>query len=206
MERIALIANSKITNYSLIKPIILQNDKVIAVDGGLNHCETMGITPDLIIGDLDSANESSIQKYAAIPTKIYPNDKDHSDLELAVIECLQDNPKIITLFGVLENRIDHTLSNLYLLTRYPGKIVIESDHETVHCITGFQEIACQPGQQISLIALPSPCIGVTTSGLKWELAGQTLDQSFFSLSNVSLKSSCSIEVREGTLLCCLSRH
>jgi thiamine pyrophosphokinase len=205
MKRIALIANSKITHYSLIKPKILQHEQVIAVDGGLNHCHRMQITPNLIIGDLDSAEKGLIEQYSTVPTKTFPKDKDHSDLELGIIHCLEMKSVRITLFGALENRMDHSLSNLYLLTRYPSIDTIESDHETIFCITGSHEFHCQPDQCISLIPLGEPCSGVSTSGLKWELNNQTLDKEFFSLSNVCLKSTFSIDVKKGTLLCCIYR-
>lgn len=205
MTSVALVANSKITNDSLIKPMILKNDKIIAVDGGIKHCDRMGITPDLIIGDLDSSSEKILAKYQEVPKKVYPKEKDYTDLELAVSHCLEENPTSITLFGVLENRLDHSLSNLYLLTRYPGRIIIESDHETIHCLQEFREFNCLPNQEVSLIPLPSSCKEVSTHGLKWELYGQELNPTFFSLSNVTLGKSFSVSLRKGTLLCCISR-
>ncbi|MEM1282434.1 MAG: thiamine diphosphokinase [Chlamydiota bacterium] len=206
MVKIALVANSKISNEQLIAPLILRHDVIIAVDGGLNQCDRMEIEPNLIIGDLDSVDQKLMRKYSSIPTKTYPKEKDYSDLELALVENLRETTSVITLFGVLENRLDHALGNLYLLSRFPGRAIIESDHETVHCVSGFKAFQSKPGQEVSCIPFPSPCSGVTTSGLKWEVEDRTLDKTFYSLSNVALGESFNINVEEGTLLCCLLRN
>lgn len=201
MSAFALIANGRIEDYQKIAPSIASHEQIIAVDGGYHHCKKMGITPDLLIGDFDSFQEiSSVQ----IPRKKFPKDKNFSDLELAIEESLSLGADKITLFGALEKRLDHAISNLSLLLKYPSNIVIESSYEKTFALSGTNEVTTQPFQTISLLPLFSPAYGVTTKGLKWELTKQTLDQNFLSLSNVSLGSSFTVTVEKGTLICTLN--
>jgi len=202
----ALVGNGAIHEYGFIASLIKDYDRCIAVDGGLAHCQAMGITPDLIIGDLDSIPPELLKKYSKVPTTIFPKDKDHSDMELA-IDTVRTRYNIhkFGLFGAMEKRMDHALSNLYLLQRHPEKAVIKTETETIIAIEGQRRMNCYPGQCISLIPLGSPVIGVTTQGLKWELSEATLNQNFFSLSNVCLGSFFDVSIAQGTLLCCLLR-
>ena len=49
-----------------------EEDIVVAVDGGLEYCEILGLTPDYIIGDFDSLQE---EKAAAMKELSDKNDK-----------------------------------------------------------------------------------------------------------------------------------
>ncbi|MCP3031148.1 thiamine diphosphokinase [Halobacillus sp. A1] len=71
------------------------------------------------IGDFDSVDEQSFQriKEEAKDFSIYPNEKDETDLELALqyVKSLQASE--LFLFGVTGGRLDHALINIQLL--YP---------------------------------------------------------------------------------------
>ena len=53
--RAVIIGNGDIKDYQYIKSKINDNDFIICADGGYNHAEKMGIVPDVLIGDFDSA-------------------------------------------------------------------------------------------------------------------------------------------------------
>jgi thiamine pyrophosphokinase len=93
---------------------------------------------------------------------------------------------------------------LILLSRYPGKIFLESDNERLFVIDKHSKFSTNPGQQISLIPMNGPVTGVRTQGLKWELDGKTLDKQFIGISNEATKSQVSISVEKGDLLCCIN--
>ena len=57
----ALIANGEILSYSKTKKLLSSFDQVVAVDGGLFHCDQMNLEPTLIVGDLDSASPELIK-------------------------------------------------------------------------------------------------------------------------------------------------
>ena len=54
MKRCVVVGGAKIENYELIRNALGPDDFVIYCDGGLNHKESLGAKPDLIVGDFDS--------------------------------------------------------------------------------------------------------------------------------------------------------
>lgn len=202
---IALIANGAIHDYDFIALLLRSYERFIAVDGGLLHCQIMHLVPDLIIGDLDSIAPEILSLYPNTPTKIYPTDKDQTDMELAIQAANSPTAKKIGVFGAMEKRTDHALANLHLMRRLPEKIIIETERETIFSIEGSHRFDCYKGQIISLIPIGSSPSGVTTKGLKWELQNATLDKHFISLSNVCQGSQFEISIGNGNLICCMSR-
>lgn len=201
----ALVANGAINNYLATAPLLKEYPYIIAVDGGIIHCDKMNITPHKIIGDLDSIPDELLLKYSNVPVQKFSILKDESDLELAIKSVYHPNIEKITIFGALEKRLDHTLANLHLIRRYPRKIWIETETELIWAICDDFEMACKPGQIISFIPMGEPVIGVSSSGLKWELKEAVLDKSFFSLSNVCLGSFIKMTLKRGDLIVCLQK-
>lgn len=201
----ALIANGKIHSYEKILPLVQRHQCVIAVDGGAHHCYQMNITPDLIIGDFDSISNEILHHYANVPTRRFNSEKDETDLELALQSIYTPEVEKVTLFAATENRTDHALANLHLIRRYPMKACIETESEHLFVINGPVEIACTPGQTISFIHLGTAALGVTSSGLKWEMHNATFSKYYFSLSNICLSNSIRLTLTSGDLLCCLQK-
>lgn len=201
---VALVANGKIPHPTNLASKIQTYPYLIAVDGGLNSCYALGLTPHLIIGDLDSAKAEVISSFEKIPRKTFPKDKDKTDLELAIEHALEMGAKRMTVFGALGGRSDHLIFNVHLLSRYPGKLFFENDDELLFVINKKVDLNCRVGQTLSLLPLNGPATGISTHGLKWELTNGTLDKNFMGISNVALQSKVTIEVASGDLLCALS--
>lgn len=201
----ALIANGALHDFALTRSLIATYELCIAVDGGLVHCRTMGIVPDLIIGDFDSVPPGLTDEYPNTPKIVFSTDKDDTDLELAVRAANVPAMKKIGVFAAMEKQTDHALANLHLMRRYPGKVVIETEKETIFAIEGKKSVECRPGQTLSLIPMGAPALGVTTHGLKWELTDATVNKDFMSISNCCLGTRVEIVIAEGDLICCLLR-
>lgn len=199
----ALIANGLLSNDAKLVASIRSHSHLIAVDGGLNHCLRLGLKPELIIGDFDSASPEALAHFHSVPRLEFPKDKDKTDLELALDHIDKSKAKKISVFGGLGKRVDHTLANINFLSLHPGLLFLESEQETLFVINHSAKLTCHPGQIISLIPLNGPARGVTTKGLKWELKDSKLDKHFLGISNIALGEAAHIEVREGDLLCCL---
>jgi len=205
VDSVALIANGAIHDYAFIAGLLRGYDKRIAVDGGLIHCHTMHVQPDLLVGDFDSVSAELLHLYRDTPMQKFPRDKDETDMEIAVQAADTMGVKKIGIFGAMEWRTDHAVANLHLMRRHAHKVIIETERESLFVISGKSRLACHPGQTVSLIPLGAPAKGVTTKGLKWELNHSTLDTNFMSISNICLENSFDITIDEGDLICCLLR-
>jgi thiamine pyrophosphokinase len=200
MSSFALIANGEIRDLQETANKLSGFSGVIAVDGGLKFCRLMGIKPNLIVGDFDSATPEDLNYFLEIPKEKHPAHKDLSDTEIGVIAALERGAEEVAVFGAWGDRIDHTLAAISLLDKYKGKVRIETERETLYAIYDYKKDSSFPGQTISLFSL-NGARGVTTRGLKWELQDQDLGNDFLSLSNVALGSSFEVRVKAGAVLC-----
>ncbi|GAB4186131.1 MAG: thiamine diphosphokinase [Simkaniaceae bacterium] len=205
MSTIAVIANGIISDFSTTAKIIKKYEKVIAVDGGIEHCKKMNIIPDCIVGDFDSAAQNTLRIYKNVKQYRYPKDKDKTDLELALEISEEDTAKKITVFAAMGNRIDHTLANIYLLTRYKGRLFLENEQEILFVIKNYVKLSTAKNQIISLLPLHGKVSGISTSHLKWNLKNSSMDKNFFGISNICLKKEIEISVKKGDLLCILQK-
>jgi thiamine pyrophosphokinase len=89
----------------------------IAVDQGLSHLHEQGITPILAIGDFDSlVNQALLEK---LKVERYPVRKDDTDTALAISYCVEAGYDEIDVYGVCGGRLDHLISVLITLRKYP---------------------------------------------------------------------------------------
>lgn len=200
---VALVVNGIVENRIITGNLIRKYDKVIAIDGGLSHCKSMEIYPDLIVGDLDSVDQKVLGQYTDVPTLRYPVNKDKTDTELGIEAALKWEPEKITLFGALGNRTDHLLYHLHLLQRFAYLIDIRSENEKIFLLKKQEQVSSFAGQTVSLIPLTGPVSGVQTKGLKWDIDSAVFDMDLMSISNVSLGESFTVSHLEGSLFCFL---
>ncbi len=199
---LVLIANAHFSDSPHFRDVLRKEHALIAVDGGLRHCKRLGIIPELIIGDFDSASSILRSHYSSTPQLETP-DPNKTDLEKALEYLIGFNPIRIIVFAALGNRIDHTLTNICLLTRYPAKVIFETDQEKIWALEKNTVLNCQPGQQLSLIPFNGEVTGVTTRGLRWNLDKGTLNKQFVGISNVCIEKDVLIEHQTGDLVLCL---
>ena len=78
-------------------------DLVIAADGGTNALDRLGRRPDLVVGDLDSADPATVERMAGAGTRVerHPVDKDASDTELALDAAVAAGATEVVLLGAL---------------------------------------------------------------------------------------------------------
>lgn len=187
---------------------ILPVDKIICANGGTILALNMNLIPDIIVGDIDSIPNNVLEKIRGekIEWKIYPKEKDETDLELAVREALKYNSKIIYFVGLLGRRIDHTLSNLFFLERVKGKgieVLILDEKIRITLMLGREEKIFwgNEGEIISLIPLSEKVEGITLEGLKYPLNNGVLYRSLTrGISNEFISKEAKIKISSGTLI------
>lgn len=190
--RAVIIGNGTIENYEFIKSKIRDNDFIICADGGLNHAHMMGIIPDIAIGDFDSS-----QKDDDVKTYVYPTRKDFTDGELAVNYAVENGYDEIILIAMSGTRLDHTITDIMLLTKCEGACLID-DYNEVRIVRTCLVLRGYKGKTLSIIPVFGNLEGITTKGLEYPLNGETL---YFGESrgnsNVVIDDEFSISVKSG---------
>src|SRR5450432_2459847 len=82
---------------------------VIAADSGLSHAQELGLSVDLVVGDLDSVDDAELAAAVAAGAEIerHPPEKDATDLELALDAACTRRATHITIVGGHGGRLDH---------------------------------------------------------------------------------------------------
>lgn len=175
-------------------------DLVICADGGYDVAQLIGVTPDVIIGDMDSI-VARIPK--SIQTIVHPKKKDKTDLQLCVDYAIEQGCDEIILLGAFGGRIDHSLGAIIML-RYILEMGAEgmllTKHSKVCLIKDRAELSRGYCTNISLIPLTDKVEGVTTTGLLYPLENATLHQvDNLGISNEFFGSAATIEIKSGLL-------
>ncbi|OPL08031.1 MAG: hypothetical protein AVO33_02850 [delta proteobacterium ML8_F1] len=201
-----LLGAAGIGDYEQLKGQLSEDyDYVLCVDGGIRHLEPLGLTPDLIIGDMDSADPEALKALQSVPVKRFPVMKDESDSELALLELGDSEYEVIHMVGFYGSRWDHTLVNFGLLIKY-AHLNVHMIDENNRAFAGRGRIELQGLQDrvVSLIPM-TPIFGVTLTGMKYPL--NDVDVAYptsLTLSNSLVDSRGSIEVREGKYIVVIS--
>ncbi len=212
MKRAFIFANGKLEVPPAILRDLHADDLVVAADGGTYHCQALGITPGVIIGDFDSLSEAQLEKYertGAITIR-YPTHKDETDLELAVQYALKQGVELVYIIGALGERWDMTIANIMLLAApvYSGlRMALLDGSQELRLLRGetLATLPGQPGDVLSLIPLAGDCKGIVTQGLEYPLNGETLYLgSPRGVSNVFDQPVVKIHIKEGALLCIIN--
>ncbi len=206
-EKIFIIAGGSLNDPNYHRNLIADDDYVICVNGGTIHALTMGINPNVIIGDLDSLPKEIIDKIKSsnVDIKQFPSAKDKSDLELAIDFAVTMQPPRIVIAGALGGkRVDHFFVNLLLLTipqknNIPAAIIDENHH--IEIINEYMKVEGSPGDYLSLFPVTEAGAIVTTKGLKYQLSGERLTfASSRGLSNEMLHGLAEVKVEFGLLM------
>ncbi len=206
MPRVIIFTNGNIENLDAVRPLLQQEDVIIAADGGARHAIALGKVPSVVIGDLDSLADGDRRLLESLEVRFlqHPRDKDETDLELALQHAQGLGISNILLIGALGGRLDHTLGNLSVLSdpALAGFDVRADDgQEEVFFCRESVGIRGQKGDTISLIPWGQMVRGIRTSGLRWQLAGETLyPHKTRGISNELMGEFAEVQIAFGLLL------
>ena len=199
--RTIVLANGAINNYAATKQALAGAEYIIACDGGLNHAHLMGITPHVVIGDMDSADPKLLEGIHAL---VYPAEKDETDMELSIAHAREKGASSIRIIGAMGGRIDHALANMHLLG---DNIELWDEDTSIQLISGTMCFPRGNYDTISLIPLTTLVTGIVTDGLFYPLHGETLKiGSSRGISNVFCKDIATVSIESGLLLAIRIAH
>lgn len=214
-KRALVFVNGVQFDAPAVRAMLQPGDFKIAADGGLHHLRSLGVEPDLVIGDLDSLEPGEIETLKNSPIRVeqHPVHKDETDLELAVDAALREGCQTILILAALGGRLDMTLANIFLLALPELQAVdarLEDGQEEVFLLrpeTAAQRlIQGKPGDRVSLLPLGGPATGVRTSGLYYPLRSETLyPERTRGVSNQMLAEQAQVTLETGLLICIHTR-
>lgn len=198
---------------------------VIAADAGYRHLDTRAFVPNIVIGDFDSLGyvpqedkQASIQLKedvdACNPKMMrvmqYPEDKDKSDLELAIDEALAMKPQIIMIYGALGKRLDQSISSVQMLSHIADHrvgVFCVGDKEACVVVNGPSEFGLgipnsdDIDKTISIFSLTDVSLVEASIGLKWPYTNTAITNSMsLGISNVITGNPMKIKVKMGKIL------
>jgi thiamine pyrophosphokinase len=179
----------------------IASTRVIAADSGIRHARELGLTPDLWVGDFDSATALLERAYPDVRRERFPAEKDMTDGELAASIALRDGATSLVMAGAFGGyRADHAFLHLALAMRLAEEgidIILTSGTQegrplgrtptiydfadaTLFSVVGFTELS-----------------GLTVRGAKWPLDNVEVPLgSSWTISNV-IEGELEIELRAG---------
>jgi len=193
----------------IIRQLIDQEAKdalLVAADSGLLVADKAGLTPDFVIGDMDSLDDPS--RLAALPPESvirYEHDKDYTDTELAFSLAVEKGCDEIWIIGGGGGRIDHLFAIRSLFERdvFPRRwITNAADISCIDASAPQSELSLklEKGAVVSVFPLGDGQWSAKSTGLKWQLEGLPWERGFFGLSNVAVDGDFSIKAQKGRFL------
>jgi thiamine pyrophosphokinase len=206
MPRIVIFANGLVPNLEEVRTFLRPDDFLIGADGGTRHIMALGLLPSFVIGDLDSLNEDDLYELGSADVRVdqYPENKDETDLELAIQYALQLRYSSIVIVGALGGRMDQTLGNISLLTDFlisNADIRLDDGVEELLFCRDQAQVKGRSGDIVSLIPWNGDVSGVVTTGLKWALHAEMLfSYKTRGISNEMTDETATIQIKSGLLL------
>lgn len=149
-------------------------DIVIGADSGGHTIIGYGLTPDIVLGDLDSfhyTNHKGIKTLRIV-------EQETNDLEKALAYALEQGATHCVVLGTLGKRIDHTFKNLSVLMQFHSKfksLVFRDEYGDTFLIESPYTLDVKVGTILSFIPLSGKITGITTTGVEYPLTNETLE-------------------------------
>lgn len=173
---------------------------VIAADGGAEELRRRNILPDIVLGDMDSISQNTLEYFEdkGVKIHIYPHEKDETDLELAINYALKHGANEIEILNWNGERIDMIIAMIGLMIKYKN-------------ITAISD-ACEVGVFCEGTHLPKAIVGeiwsflpfceadFSISGFKYKFDGKMEITSPTGVSNEVIDNNINITVRSGKVV------
>lgn len=209
-----IVANGRWQRPAALDLLLAEARLIIAADGGAAHCERIGVTPGVVVGDFDSLDPDLLARCQRAGCEIlrHPPQKDATDLELALDIALARKAKAVTILGALGGRWDMSLANILLAAQHKYReievVLVEGRCRMQVLHPGKPHVVSSlNGKLLSLLAVGGDAAGVTLSGFRYPLNGQGLVVgSSLGVSNELAGAEAAIRHESGILLCVQETH
>ena len=194
----ALFGNGSNPKHPTVKDRLKSINTFFCVDGGADKLITMGYTPDIILGDLDSIDKENKNYNSTI---VYLEDQSKSDLEKSISWCVNQGIEELELFGFSYGRDDHHLANLFIMKNFSDRIKMKmyTDKSLIFCINKHSTFLSKANQTVSIFTFNEKTT-ITTTGLKYPLKNSPLTSPSQGISNLTTGSGFSVDPSDWTFI------
>lgn len=208
---VLVFANGDLHEKGWLTPYLEAASAIIAVDGGLGHLLDLDLFPQTLVGDLDSLPDGVQVELESRDVEVleHPEEKDETDLELALLHAAASYDEEIVIVAGLGGRLDQMLANILLLVHpdlQDRSIRFQTEYQRIWLVGSHTQISGEPGDTVSLIPLGGDVHVRSSSGLRWPLDDDVL---YFGpargVSNEMLNEVASVSVASGHLVCVHTR-
>jgi thiamine pyrophosphokinase len=169
-DRLLVIVGGGDVDAALLTRLAEKGALVVGADGGADAALEAGVTPDLVIGDLDSLEDPETWRKRA--RVIHIAEQETTDFE----KCLYSVEAPVTVaLGMTGKRFDHTLAALHAVTRFgtDRRIVLVDTVDAALALSGPMACELPAGTRVSVHPLQAVHFA-GSEGLAYPLDGLTL--------------------------------
>lgn len=178
---------------------------VIAADSGYEHALALGLSPHVLVGDMDSISHHHLAdaRNRNIDVIEHPVHKDHTDTEIALRLAQSRKSSSVTIVSGGGDRFDHVLAMMhavaYQATELPTRAYVSNAR--IDFFTGpiTASVQTTPGATMSLIPIGGD-VHMSSRGLQWNVENEILHV-FASrgVSNIAIENAVHLEISLGTI-------
>ncbi|WP_337366911.1 thiamine diphosphokinase [Clostridium sp.] len=211
MKRCLIVTGGTI-DIAFAKDFLSQRsyDYVIAADAGLEVLRPLHISPNAVVGDLDTVDKKVLEEYQNQPDiefEIHKPEKDETDTELALLTAARQGCEAVDILGALGGRMDHAIGNIQLMYQFFFPVKYLMPAQKIQAVAGiinihFHSLAEVYGKYISFLPMTETVEGLTLRGFKYPLQRRTIGLgTSLCISNELKREEGILELEKGVLLC-----
>ena len=211
MKRCLIVTGGTI-DIAFAKDFLSQRsyDYVIAADAGLEVLRPLHISPNAVVGDLDTVDKKVLEEYQNQPDiefEIHKPEKDETDTELALLTAARQGCEAVDILGALGGRMDHAIGNIQLMYQFFCQVMevnIYDARNRLYLLGGHKVFHREEvyGKYISFLPMTETVEGLTLRGFKYPLQRRTIGLgTSLCISNELKREEGILELEKGVLLC-----
>lgn len=206
-----IVCGGKAPEKELLLEELKDSNIVIAADKGAETLYKYGVKPTLIVGDFDSIDENILNYYkeSNVDLNVFPEEKDFTDSQAAVIKAIDMGADKIALLGCTGSRLDHVLGNINLLyssLNFNVQCYIRDEFNYIKMVNKSTYIKKDKFKYFSLISFKEDVVNLTIHGAKYPLNNYHLKVGdVLGISNEIKENEAYIDFSSGILLIIQSR-
>ena len=145
-----IVGNGETPQGKIPLQFLQRSHFIVCCDGALDKLLSIGVQPNVVIGDCDSLSDEARARFKNII--IEDPDEECNDLQKALKYCLKQHLEPVAVLGASGLRDDHQLANLSILNMYAEQmdLIMVSNYGLFSFISEDTTFASNPGQEVSV--------------------------------------------------------